>query len=109
MSTTIPRPQLEISPKNISEPARCSGVSWSEVVSSTAAGERICSRWRLPLFNIMRARHFSDHCKLHDGWGSCTFMFQEPSLALHTAAVAGEGAVGTDDAVTGNDDSNRIG
>src|ERR1700730_14507355 len=57
----------------------------------------------------MRVRRFADHRKLRDGWGSCTFMFEEPLLAFHTAAVAGEGAVGSDDAVTGNDDSDGIG
>src|SRR5258705_10322078 len=49
------------------------------------------------------------HRKLRDGWGTRAFVFQEPSLAFHAAAIAGEGSVGSDDAVTGNDDSYGIG
>src|SRR5260370_15986714 len=48
----------------------------------------------------MPFRRFTDHRKLCDGWGTCAFMFQEPSLAFHTSAVAGEGAIGSDDTVT---------
>src|SRR6266566_7792651 len=57
----------------------------------------------------MRSRRLADHRKLRDGWGACAFMFKKPSLAFHAAAVAGEGAVRADDAVTGNDDANGIG
>ena len=41
--------------------------------------------------------------------GTRAFVFQEPSLAFHAAAVSGEGTVSADDAVTGNDDSYGIG
>jgi hypothetical protein len=41
--------------------------------------------------------------------GALAFVFQEPSLAFHAAAITGEGTVRANDAVTGNDDSNGIG
>lgn len=36
-------------------------------------------------------------------------MLQEPALALHAAAVAGEGAVGSDDAVARDNDADGVG
>jgi hypothetical protein len=43
---------------------------------------------------------------LEKGWRS--FVVQQPALALNAAAVAGEGAVRTNDPVTRNDDCDRI-
>src|SRR5580692_2655689 len=57
----------------------------------------------------MRAGPFADQRKPRDGWASCTFMLQQPSLAFHAAAIAGEGAVRSDDAVTGNNDTDGVG
>src|SRR5882757_7897704 len=57
----------------------------------------------------MRVRRFADHRKLRDGWRPCTFMLQKPSLAFDAAAIASERATRSDDAVTGNDDSDGIG
>ena len=37
-----------------------------------------------------------------------TFMLQQPSFALRAAGIAGQLAVGTDHAVTGNDDGNGV-
>src|SRR5258708_36848244 len=37
------------------------------------------------------------------------FVAQQPALALQAAAEAGEGAVGADDAVAGDDDRDRVG
>ena len=38
-----------------------------------------------------------------------TFVVEEPPLALHAAAVSGEGAVGADDAMAGNDYADGVG
>ena len=40
--------------------------------------------------------------------GAC-FMIEKPALAFNATAVSGEGSVGADDAVAGDDDGDRIG
>src|SRR5438067_10810329 len=50
-----------------------------------------------------------NHGQLGDGWGAGALVFEEPALAFDAAAVAGEGAVGADDAMTGDDNSDGIG
>jgi hypothetical protein len=44
---------------------------------------------------------------LEECW--CFFVVEEPALAFDAAAVAGEGSVGSDDAMTGDDDGDGIG
>ena len=41
--------------------------------------------------------------------GLCSFVLQKPALSFHTAAVAGEGTVGSDDAMTRYNDADWIG
>jgi len=54
------------------------------------------------------SRRHPTHRKLRDGWGTRAFVFQEPSLAFHAAAIAGEVACCANNSMTRDDDGNWV-
>src|ERR1700686_4050352 len=85
----------------ISAPARKPRSRRSRQKPGCSSGSKSSRPWRWETDPDLRRRQRPD--------AGGALMLEQPALALDAAAIAGQRAVGTDDAVAGYDDADRVG